>query len=64
MGGMVDVHDPRSVAVSAEEARRWLDPELPPDQAEHLARTSMLDVEVFNWLPVSKALALAPTAPT
>lgn len=56
MGGMVDVHDRRPVAVSAEDALRWLDPELPPDQAEHLARTSMLEPDLFDWLPVSKAL--------
>ena len=56
MGGMVDVHDRRPVAVSAEDARRWLDPALTPEEAEHLARTSMLDVELFTWFPVSRAL--------
>lgn len=46
--GMVDVHARRPVAVSAEDARRWLDPGLTPEEAEHLARTSMLDAELFE----------------
>ena len=53
---MVDVHDRRPVAVSAEDARRWLDPALTPEEAEHLARTSMLDIELFEWFPVTRAL--------
>jgi putative SOS response-associated peptidase YedK len=56
LGGMVDVHDRRPVAVSAEDARRWLDPALTPEEAEHLARTAMLDVELFDWFPVTRAL--------
>jgi putative SOS response-associated peptidase YedK len=56
LGGMVDVHDRRPVAVSAEDARRWLDPELKPEEAEQLARTAMLDVALFDWFPVSRAL--------
>jgi putative SOS response-associated peptidase YedK len=53
LGGMVDIHDRRPVAVSAEDAHRWLDPALAPDDAALLARTAMLDVETFEWVPVS-----------
>ena len=53
MGGMVDIHDRRPVAVSAEDARRWMDAELPPDQAVHLAQTHMLKAELFEWSPVN-----------
>jgi putative SOS response-associated peptidase YedK len=56
MGGMVDIHDRRPVAVSAEDARRWLDPALPPEAAANIARTAMLDSEMFEWTPVSKEL--------
>lgn len=53
MGGMVDIHDRRAVAVSAEDARRWMDTALLADQAEHLARTQMLQAELFEWLTVA-----------
>jgi putative SOS response-associated peptidase YedK len=63
LGGMVDVHDRRPVAVSAEDARRWLDPALTPEEAEHLARTSMLDAGLFGWYPVSRALNAGADGP-
>jgi len=63
LGGMVDVHDRRPVAVSAEDARRWLDPALTPEEAEHLARTAMLDVSLFDWFPVSRALNTGADGP-
>jgi len=63
LGGMVDVHDRRPVAVTAEDARRWLDPALTPEEAEHLARTAMLDVELFAWFPVSRALNTGADGP-
>jgi putative SOS response-associated peptidase YedK len=56
LGGMVDIHDRRPVAVAADDARRWLDPELTPEAAAHLARTAMLDTELFAWHPVSTDL--------
>ena len=52
MGGMVDIHDRRPVAVSADDARRWMDIELPPEQAAHLAQTHMLHADLFEWTPV------------
>lgn len=55
LGGMVDMHDLRPVAVSAEDARIWLDPELPVEEAAHLARTGLLDAELLDWFPVSRA---------
>ena len=63
LGGMVDVHDRRPVAVSAEDARRWLDPALTVEEAEHLARTAMLDVDLFEWHPVSRALNTGADGP-
>ena len=56
LGGMVDIHDRRPVAVSLEDAHRWLDPELTPDAALHLARTCMLDAELFEWHAVDNPL--------
>jgi len=56
LGGMVDIHDRRPVAVSADDARRWMDPALHADEAAHLARTAMLKVEMFDWFAVSREL--------
>lgn len=56
LGGMVDVHDRRPVAVSEEDARRWLDPALTAEQAAHLARTAMLDADLFEWHQVDPAM--------
>jgi putative SOS response-associated peptidase YedK len=54
-GGMVDVHDRRPVVFSAEDAALWLDPGLPPEQAEEIAR-SALSHEYFEWYQVPKAV--------
>lgn len=56
LGGMVDIHDRRPVAVSLEDAHRWLDPELTLEAALHLARTCMLDAELFEWHAVDNPL--------
>ncbi|WP_264372660.1 SOS response-associated peptidase family protein [Janthinobacterium aquaticum] len=51
LGGMLDIHDRRPIAVSREDAERWLAPELDWEQALHLARTCMLDTSLFSWHP-------------
>lgn len=56
VGGMVDIHDRRPVAINAEDARRWLDPKLTLDEAMHIARTAILDAELFEWHAVSTEL--------
>ena len=53
---MVDIHDRRPVAVSADDARHWLDPKLTTDEAMHIARTAMLDANLFEWHAVSTEL--------
>ncbi|MDB5763039.1 MAG: hypothetical protein JWQ21_2034 [Herminiimonas sp.] len=52
--GMVDVHDRRPVVLAPEDAQLWLDPDLPQEQAEHLARAMALPAEAFDWYQVSK----------
>jgi putative SOS response-associated peptidase YedK len=52
--GMVDVHDRRPVVLSAEDAQLWLDPALPAEQAEYLARSVALPADAFEWYEVSK----------
>lgn len=61
VGGMVDVHDRRPVVLSAEDAREWLDPDMPADQAEHLLRTAGLPAEQFEWYRVGTAVNRAGT---
>lgn len=52
--GMVDVHDRRPVVFRAQDAQLWMDPELPCEQAEALARNLSRPAEEFEWYPVSK----------
>jgi putative SOS response-associated peptidase YedK len=52
-GGMVDVHDRRPVVLNAADAATWLDPDLPREQAEMLARQMALGPDAFEWYPVS-----------
>lgn len=47
--GLLDVHDRRPVVLSPDDARLWMDPELPVEQAEHLARAMALPPEAFHW---------------
>lgn len=63
LGGMVDIHDRRPVVVSAADARRWLDPALTLSEAAHLARTAMLDADLFEWDPVSAELNRGNSGP-
>jgi putative SOS response-associated peptidase YedK len=53
---MVDVHDRRPVVFSAADAALWLDPDLPAEAAEMLAREQALGPETFAWHAVSKAV--------
>jgi putative SOS response-associated peptidase YedK len=54
--GMVDVHDRRPVVLAPDDARLWLDPDLPAEQAEHLARSMAVPAAEFTWYAVSKAV--------
>jgi putative SOS response-associated peptidase YedK len=51
--GLVDVLDRRPLAFSPDAARRWLDPALPPDELERLARSGCLPASRFHWHRVS-----------
>ncbi len=53
-GGMVDIHDRRPVALSAEDARLWMDLDISWEQAEQIARTTALREDFFEWYKVSK----------
>jgi putative SOS response-associated peptidase YedK len=52
-GGMVDVHDKRPVVLEPEDARRWMDPETPVEEAAHIAQTRSLPTEAFRWWKVA-----------
>jgi len=52
-GGMIDVHDRRPVALSAEDARLWMDLSISIEQAEQIVRTSALTEDYFEWYRVS-----------
>nr|WP_314877477.1 SOS response-associated peptidase family protein [uncultured Pseudomonas sp.] len=52
--GMLDIHDRRPLVLAPEQARAWLNPQLPAEQAEQLAREQCLPVADFEWFAVSK----------
>ncbi|WP_454872353.1 SOS response-associated peptidase [Paraburkholderia xenovorans] len=52
--GLVDVHDRRPLAFAPDAARRWLDPALPLDELEQLARSAGLAAARFRWHRVSR----------
>jgi putative SOS response-associated peptidase YedK len=53
--GMVDIHDRRPVVLSPEDAREWLEPDLPAERALELVRHCR-PVEDFEWFEVGKAV--------
>jgi putative SOS response-associated peptidase YedK len=52
--GMVDIHDRRPVVLAPQDARLWLDPDLPAEQAEQLARSMAAPADEFTLYAVSK----------
>ena len=54
--GMVDIHDRRPVALSAADARHWLDPDTSAEHAAEIARTAARPVDEFAWYKVSREL--------
>lgn len=56
VGGMVDVHDRRPVALEAADAWRWLDPATPVEEAAHIAQSRSLPTEEFIWWKVDRAV--------
>ncbi|WP_211471683.1 SOS response-associated peptidase [Collimonas humicola] len=52
-GGMVDIHGRRPVALSAEDARTWMDMTVTYEQAEQIARQMALGPDCFEWFKVS-----------
>jgi putative SOS response-associated peptidase YedK len=52
-GGMLDIHDRRPVVLDAQDAERWLDPELSSEEALMLARSAALPPDAFEWHQVS-----------
>ncbi|RDK00419.1 SOS response-associated peptidase [Paraburkholderia lacunae] len=51
--GLIDVHDRRPLVFAPDAARRWLDPALPPDELQQLARGACVPAGRFRWHRVS-----------
>lgn len=54
--GVLDIHDRRPLVLSGECAAHWMDPELPPAEAEELALEHGLGVDEFEWYPVGREI--------
>jgi putative SOS response-associated peptidase YedK len=52
-GGMVDIHDRRPVALTAEQARAWADPATPTALAREILAAALPE-EAYQWHPVRK----------
>jgi len=55
--GLLDIHDRRPVALSADDAQAWLDPTQTETAEEVVARR--LDADSFTWYTVPKAVGNA-----
>lgn len=56
LGGMVDVHDRRPVALAGDLALEWLDPATPTERAEQMALHQGEPTEAFEWFRVDTAV--------
>lgn len=54
--GMVDIHDRKSLVLTPEHAREWIDPSLTPARAVEIAKECCQPVEDFDWYAVGKAV--------
>ncbi|EJK9926733.1 SOS response-associated peptidase [Cronobacter sakazakii] len=54
--GLIDIHDRRPVALTAEAALAWLSPETSDKRAETLAHDGALGPDAFIWHPVDRAV--------
>lgn len=52
-GGVVDAGDQRPLALEANSAALWIDPDLSVEKAAHIAQTSALAREQFEWFRVT-----------
>jgi putative SOS response-associated peptidase YedK len=53
---MVDIHDRRPVALETEDAWRWMDLEIPAEEASHIAHSRSLPTEEFVWWKVDRGV--------
>lgn len=58
LGGMVDVHDRRPVALPPDAARRWIDPEVGAADARALLSEALPEA-AFSWHPVRQEVGNA-----
>jgi len=55
-GGMVDVHDQRSVMLTAADSAAWLAPDLAAEQTDQLVCSVALNPEAFDWNELERAV--------
>ncbi|MGK3116295.1 SOS response-associated peptidase family protein [Candidatus Pantoea formicae] len=51
--GMVDIHDRRPLALTADAVREWLSEETSPERAQEIAHDAALPEKDFAWHPVT-----------
>jgi putative SOS response-associated peptidase YedK len=54
--GMLDILERRPVALTAADAKQWLDPDVAVEMAAQIARDAARPVDQFEWFEVSREL--------
>ena len=54
--GLVDIHDRRPLVLTPEAAREWLRETVSGQEAEDIARTGAVPVDLFHWHAVTRAV--------
>jgi len=54
-GGMIDIHDRRPICLTPDDARAWIDPDLPVEQALALLSTPRPE-SAFQWWEVTRKM--------
>lgn len=52
--GMVDIHDRRPLVLSSDQAKQWVDLELPLKEVEEILKHSINPEDQFEWFKVNK----------
>jgi putative SOS response-associated peptidase YedK len=53
---MVDIYDRRPVVLEPADALRWIDPQIPVEEAAYIANSRSVPSHAFRWWRVARAV--------